>query len=470
MKNRKFKYLLPFILLVLPVSCSDWLSIEPKSEIDAEILFRTPEGFSIAMNGIYTNLSSSQLYGKELKNGFIEVLAHMYSLNNPTYEVLETYDYTNEAVKGMIESIWSVSYNTIANCNSIIEKVKQKDSTFFPESGKRMIEGEALAVRAMLYFDLLRIFAPAPSVADQASIPYYDKLSNKPMPYLKSSLIISNIISDLQKSRDLQRAYDTSEEAKSNFASDYRFRYTKGFYNNSRRGYRMGYYAATALLAEVALYAGNNALALSCAKEFTDDQTFMDFTPSDKIESGGYDRLLSEDLIFVLYNQEFEENFDESNQLVANVESIFGNDGDDFRKKCYLTTMGDKVQLSKLVLTDDNKREGYISYSIPMLRLSQMYHIAIETMFDTDPQQAMQLFNTLRLKRGCKTALPSVNSKNDLLQLLINDSRREFMGEGQMFFMYKRLNSPVLDENRGNKTLTGEFVIPVPDREISITN
>lgn len=466
---KQIKYFIAALVLFL-AGCDDWLTIDPKSEIDAKVLFETPEGFSIALNGIYTNLSSSPLYGREMKNTFIDVLARMYTLNHPTYEVIETYDYSSREVKGIIERIWSLSYNTIANCNSLLERVDEKEDSFFPEGGKKMVKGEALSVRALLYFDLLRTFAPAPIVADEVAIPYYDKLSNKPMPYRKTSEILSLIIADLEQSKELQREFDTSEEALSDFSHTQRFSYTYGFYGTGRRAYRMGYFATTALLAQVALYAGNEELALQNALEVMEYSDLVMFTPSDKIESGGYDRLLSEDIIFALYNQEYEESFDEHNFLVANVQDIFGNDGDDFRRQCYLNNLGDQQQLAKFIFTEDNKREGSISYTIPMFRLGHMYHIAIEAMFSSDPGGALDLFAEMRTARGCKTPLPEISDKGELITWLVNDARREFMGEGHMFFMYKRLNREVIDEERGNKPLTEEFVIPVPERETSITN
>ena len=47
---------------------------------------------------------------------------------------------------------------------------------------------------------------------------------------------------------------------------------------------------------------------------------------------------------------------------------------------------------------------------------------------------------------------------------LVYDARKDFIGEGQLFFMYKRLNRPVLDGKKqiqmGNK-----FILPLPDIE-----
>lgn len=467
------KYLLPVLLILIAGGCKDWLEIDPESEVDTDVLFETPAGFQTAMNGIYTNLSASSLYGHELKMFFVEVLGRSYDLGNTLYNDLEDYDYTSSSsIEGIIESIWSDSYNTIANCNSILEQVAEKDSSFFENSGKNMIEGEALSARALLYFDLLRLFAQAPVVADEAEIPYYDELSNLAMPYKQTSEILSLIIDDLKTSKELQRGYDTSDEAISYFSSlRTRFKNTDGFYYNKRRGLRLGYYATTALLAQVALYAGDNSLALENAMEIINNTDLIDLTSSDVVDAGTYDRLLSDGIIFGLYNQDFEDDYEDvsgqTNFTIANTDDIFGSDGDDFRKKCYLEFQGDEALLAKYVITDDDDLEGYITYVIPMFRLSQMYHIAIETMFDSDPDSALELFSTLRTKRGCKTSLPTITLKSDLLTYLINDARREFMGEGQMFYMYKRLNRDILDEEDGDVTLSDEFVIPIPDSEIS---
>ena len=80
-------------IVFLSTGCAKkWLELEPKSEVSADVLLRTPEGFSIALNGIYTSLSSSTLYGGELTHGMVDVLARCYDLKNTQYDQLKTYD------------------------------------------------------------------------------------------------------------------------------------------------------------------------------------------------------------------------------------------------------------------------------------------------------------------------------------------------------------------------------------------
>ncbi|WP_127131740.1 RagB/SusD family nutrient uptake outer membrane protein [Pseudoflavitalea rhizosphaerae] len=455
-------------IALLSTGCvKDWLELEPKAEVSVDVLLETPEGFSIALNGIYANLSTYTLYGGELTHGFVDVLARCYDLKNTQYDQLKTYDYVSAGMEQRINGIWSLAYTTIANCNGLLEEMNKKGPGFFKEQERAKLEGELLAIRGMLHFDLLRLYAPAPVVQDAAAIPYYTTLTHVPMPEKPTSEILQLIIADLTRSKELQKPFDTPTEAKKDF-HEYRFRFglDQTFFGTGKRGFRMGYYATTALMARVALYANNSQLAHANAMEVINDKTAgneptVGFTASTVIDVGAYDRLLSEDLIFALYRKRYESEFNHVTFLLPNTNQIFGSDlNSDYRKKCYLTTNG--RQLLKFDTTQD--REGEITAAIPMFRLSELYHIAAETQYDTDPDGALALLNTLRTKRGCTAPLPSVPDKSAFLDAIINDARREFIGEGKLFFLYKRLNKTILDEINGNQTLTDKFVLPVTER------
>ena len=65
----------------------------------------------------------------------------------------------------------------IANANDLIQHIEQTDAHLFEkgEMEKKMIMGEAYACRALMHFDMLRLFAPAPVNDDgQAYVPYVE--------------------------------------------------------------------------------------------------------------------------------------------------------------------------------------------------------------------------------------------------------------------------------------------------------
>src|SRR5690606_16999558 len=104
----KKKYILIILLAsaVFLSSCKKWLEIQPKSEMAAEVLFETPEGFSIALNGIYTTLSEPALHGQELKYAFVDVLARQYDTRNSFYDDLKEYNYGVNHIRSIIDNIW----------------------------------------------------------------------------------------------------------------------------------------------------------------------------------------------------------------------------------------------------------------------------------------------------------------------------------------------------------------------------
>ena len=104
----------------------------------------------------------------------------------------------------------------------------------------------------------------------------------------------------------------------------------------------------------------------------------------------------------------------------------------------------------------------------PALRLSEMYYIAAEASFDQNPQAALAYYNTLRRNRGIPDDVTTVADKKMFVDLLITDARKEFYGESQAFYMYKRLNHAVrVSETQSISPSDRIFVFPVPATELN---
>ena len=58
------------------------------------------------------------------------------------------------------------------------------------------------------------------------------------------------------------------------------------------------------------------------------------------------------------------------------------------------------------------------------------------------------------------------------MNILVNDARREFLGEGQILYLYKRLNIPIKtgDPYYGEDLMPVDTyaVLPMPDSEMNI--
>lgn len=66
------------VLLMLNMSCSDWLDVQPVDRVSEEQLYTTESGFMQGLNGIYVELNHASLYGDDLLVNTVEILAQRY--------------------------------------------------------------------------------------------------------------------------------------------------------------------------------------------------------------------------------------------------------------------------------------------------------------------------------------------------------------------------------------------------------
>ena len=103
---------------------------------------------------------------------------------------------------------------------------------------------------------------------------------------------------------------------------------------------------------------------------------------------------------------------------------------------------------------------------MPLIRLSELYLIAAEC--ETDSQQALDYLNTLRNKRNCPDLQPK--TPDELMDGITSEFRKETIGEGQMFFFYKRhamQNIPNGSSMTGTMNMQPKsYVVPIPDSEL----
>lgn len=102
----------------------------------------------------------------------------------------------------------------------------------------------------------------------------------------------------------------------------------------------------------------------------------------------------------------------------------------------------------------------------PAIRLSEMYYIAAECTFGNDPAQALAYLDEVRQNRGIGQKLEMMNQAA-FRQVLIKEYRKEMYAEGQLFFLYKRLNQPIVGQQGAVIPVNQQvFTWPLPDDEI----
>lgn len=144
------------------------------------------------------------------------------------------------------------------------------------------------------------------------------------------------------------------------------------------------------------------------------------------------------------------------------VDYVFESDKTDYR---YSSSLNGTVEISGTTYRVFNKFQGTDSLynqMIPMIRISEMYMIAAET--STDGPTRLGYFNTFRNHRN----LASVRER-DVDYYLEKEWKKEFYGEGQLFFWYKRNKKTEMqsatDQYGTVSVKLSNYVLPIPDAE-----
>lgn len=472
-------YLLVFAAVALS-SCGKWLDVKPYDRISQDELLSSEDGFIKLLNGIYIEMNSEMLYGGALSVEMIEIMGGAYVIGTDNsvwgnYSDLASYSYGTEYWRARMNETWNKAYSLILNCNLLLENLETADVKFTGDNYK-VIKGEALALRAMLHFDMLRLFGPVYSRhPQQQSIPYYKRYSVTPNDILPASEVAAEITHDLLEARillagDPVRTSGTMTEVPADVTSAFLY----------YRNLRLNYYAVTALLARSALYFGDREKAYAYSVEVIRDAGDM-FPFVDKSLVTGSpddpDRIFSSEVIFALTHSQrntiFKDYFDPSripnyvfrmdNDLMGNVVfgggALTGGNQDDYRYRVNWVATGANRYFYKY--SDMNDTGNIRNTMIPMIRLGEMYLIAAESRSE-DLGAGLAYVNLLRRNRGVG------NLQTLTRETLQYEYIRELYGEGQLFFMYKRMFTPVLFssvDSRNPQPDDAIFVVPLPTSE-----
>lgn len=460
-------YILAFGCLILTSSCNDWLDVQPKSQVEDNELFETENGFKEALAGVYSSMVSASTYTKEMTYGFIGVLGQEWDFYYAAqYDDVAKYEYDATYPTSFIRSIWSKNYEGIANVNNLLAHVDDNKKIFSTDNHD-IIKGEALALRAFLHFDLLRCFGVSYAVnPDQPSIPYSTALSYRVFPQLKVHEVAEKVLEDLKSAETLLYVSDplvTGREITESIDNGYLL----------NRQMHLNYYAVKALQARVYMWVGDYDKAREAADIVISSGQFTWATVANL--QAGYDRCLASEHLFALNNLTLTNDiadvyFADNSQYSFAVTrdrllDYFDNATQDYRYT-FLYKSGSSTHSNNRYLTKYDAPSGnnlYYMYKMPLIRLSEMYLIKSEALYrDGDTDGALNTLNILRKARNLPT-LATLPADYDLE--LIHAYRRELAGEGQLFFLYKRLNRDMILYSDVNVKETKAYTFPLPITE-----
>ncbi len=466
LKNIIYKGILFVGFGMLLTACDDWLDVKPKSQVEDSELFESETGFKEALAGVYSSMVNENTYSKELIFGAMGVLGHEWDGYPAQYESIADYDYSVANSENIIRGIWEKSYNSIANVNNLLNHIEGSENLFF-NNNYSIIKGEALALRAFLHFDLLRCFGVSYAVNNNMpSIPYCTGLTYRVFPQLSVKEVAESIEKDLLEAEKLLKVDPilTGEEITELVDNGYLL----------NRQIHMNYYAVKGLQARLYMWMQKYSEAKACAETIINSEKFTWATEANM--NMEVDLSLVTEQVFALQNV----NLSQLNDTYFNLETasntfsisfaafqeLYERETLEYRYvHLFEAGKGDQegqMYIEKFKVTDQ-QTEDYYKNKISLIRLAEIYFIKAECEYRENNVDAYKTLNEVRSARNL-TTLYKANPTN-FYEELVREYRKDLVGEGQVFFLCKRLNLPSIVGSSVDMIGAKAYTFPLPISE-----
>ena len=214
-------------------SCADWLEMPSYTSADSETVFKNEEAAELFVTGCYRGIIPTEMVYQLMAGETVTHSSEDGTTNNGKYNICNWfYDSTSPYT---VTTLYNEEYGAIEATNIAI-----KNLNMMPETTKRnSLLGEALALRAFAYLNLISIYGDVPAnwqpledMDPDDESTFYPKRTSR-------DVIYDRIVSDLQTAANYMPWFEES-----------------GFATTER----LTKQSTLALLARVALYAGGYSL------------------------------------------------------------------------------------------------------------------------------------------------------------------------------------------------------------------
>lgn len=483
---KKYTYIL-FAIVVLLFSCEDKLEKYHGSYIPSEKVFTSVEQAQAALNGAYYDLSHYEYYGRTLyafeaskgPDFFVADAGNRFELENGYNESSKSSGYGPES--------WTRIYKVIMQTNVIIDNIGLLESE--PAEYHR-IRGEAFALRAISYFDLMRLFAYPPI----QSIPggeHYEAIYAHGVP-----LILSILDGEIASNEGPLR--NSAEEVYGQVVEDLEVAIAELSNESvtSSPGY-VNLQAAQALLSRVYLYMGNwpkviehGLAAESLGGSMIDQESwntsyFKDFTSESiwELTYSEVDNLGGNSLNAIVRNPTIDIPGDSLDGTIASTEGYAGYGCfDSFREllrdypedvRNYLicdTKQGDSAGVRKYI----GKGDFHAAHNIPIIRLPEVYLNLAEAYAEEDQLSSAETYLNYVVENRTDSSY-SAEDKDLTIARILTERRKELVLEGHNYWDKFRRHETFTREVKGNVSvddsvidyLLPQVVYPIPLAEMN---
>lgn len=156
------KTILFSLIALLSVSCSGFLEEHPATQFSRDQAYSTDESAQATVNACYAYLSNYRLYGQKLQIVLCGNAGTMTIGNTTSQYLVDLSSLDIQTNNSAVEDIYVGSYQTINAINDVLLNLPDYDTV--SADVKTRLLGECHFLRAVVYFNLVRMFGPIPLV------------------------------------------------------------------------------------------------------------------------------------------------------------------------------------------------------------------------------------------------------------------------------------------------------------------
>lgn len=436
-------YIIAAVLCSLALaSCDSFLDVEPTNSSNAATAIKSPEDAQAGLNGIMRKMTAASYYGRnfvmygDTKGGDMTIVSQGRGLD-------ALYVFNHSATSNNYSGFWTQGYNIILQINTLLENIaKLEDDGVAGDFS--LYKGQALTTRALIYFDLVRLYGKAYNY-DKASygVPKVTTVLEYNAQPTRASVeeIYNLILQDLTEGAALLKGKKVSN------------------------GYP-GYYANKALEARVRLFMENYDGALAAAEEVIRDGGYTLYSNSEWV--GSWASQFGKESIFELaiYDNEGDQGTGSigayqcrAHDLTTSAMGYFvaseyfldrlGEDEDDVRwgimsyDEISTERFGSCYKYLGSVSKSGDGKSTSTAVNVKVFRLSEMYLIAAEAALNASSADKAKAAGYLQEIRKRAPNLEEATASNITMQMIMDEYSKEFYGEGLRFFNMIRWNQPI---------------------------
>ena len=187
-------------------SCSDFLEQNPQTDLSENDFYKTADDILSAVNGAYSSLQEGDIYGNWYVFGEIPSDNTRNQLSGSVTTQNEFDQFYIDTQNSMIANFWKAAYKVINRNNTILGRI---DGIEINTELANRYKLECKFIRALMYFNLVRVYGDVPLVLKEISISESYDILREP-----KENVYNQIIADLKEAQDLPVSYSTAEDGR----------------------------------------------------------------------------------------------------------------------------------------------------------------------------------------------------------------------------------------------------------------